>query len=145
MRQFFKTCVYFFFLTLSLSLYGDSLSLSANPSAFTINSATAGQQPNSVTNSSTTYSVTTLNTVRSINGKLSANMPTGVTLTVSLAAPTGATSLGAVSMTSVAQNLITGIPKNTTSTGKVVTYTLSATVNAAKVTNGTRTLTLTVQ
>lgn len=126
-------------------VFGDTITLSGNPSTLTINSATAGSQPNNATNASTTYSVSTSNTVRAINGKLSANMPTNVTLQVSLVAPTGATSLGSVTMTTVAANLVTGIPINTVASAKTVTYTLSATAAAAQVSNATKTLTLTLQ
>lgn len=129
----------------SLKCFGDAISLSGSPSAFTINSAVAGQQPTAVTNSSTTYSVTTTTVIRVITGKINTAMPANTTLKVTLAAPTGATSLGAVTMTTTAQNLITGIPLATVSSGKTVTYNFSATVSAAQVANATRTLTLTVQ
>ena len=137
-------------LTLLLSaapslLYCDTITLSGNPSALTINSAVAGSQPASVTNSSTTYSVSTTLTVRVITGKINTNMASGLTLQLGLAAPSGATSLGSVSMTTVAKNLITGIPINTTSSGNTVTYTFSATVSAVQASNQTKTLTLTLQ
>lgn len=126
-------------------LRADSLSLSGNPSALTISTATAGQQPNSVSNSSTSYGVITTNTVRRITGSLSSNMPSGVTLQVQLAASSGATSAGSVTMTTTATNLVTSISKNTTAPLLTVTYTLSATAAAAHVSNATVVLTLTLQ
>lgn len=145
MTRFLKNCMILYIYAVPCLLFPDALSLSGSPSVLTINSAIAGQQPNSVTNTSTTYSVTTTILVKVITGKIQSNMPSGVTLQVSLAAPAGATSLGLVSMTSVAQNLVTGIPTNTTANVKTVTYSLSATVNAAQVSNATKTLTLTLQ
>jgi hypothetical protein len=124
----------------------DTLTVSGNPSPMTINTAVAGQQPTSVSNSSTTYSVIVVSlSGRSITGQLNANMPSNVTLKVALAAQSGSTSAGSVAMSTTAQNLVTGIPIITISAPATITYTLSATVNAAQVTNGTRVLTLTLQ
>lgn len=111
----------------------------------TISSAVAGQQPSIVTNDSTTYNLTTLNSVRVITGKLNTNMPAGTILKVQLAAPVGATSSGSVSMSTTASNLVTAIPKVTVAINLSITYTFSATVSAAQVTNAAKTLTLTLQ
>jgi hypothetical protein len=120
------------------------ISISGNPSTLTINSATAGSQPNNATNSSTTYSITTVASGTTITGKLNANMPAGLTLKVQLQAPTGATSVGAVAMTTTAANLITGIGIIALQTGLTITYTLSATVAAAPVASSSVVLTLTI-
>jgi hypothetical protein len=128
-------------------LHSDTLSISANPATLTISTAIAGQQPTAVTNTSTTYSFSSLSLVtRTITGKISAAMPSNVTLHVQLANPGGgATSTGLVAMTTTAQNLVTGIPILGSGTGVTITYQLSATVSAAIVTGGTKTLTLTLQ
>lgn len=126
-------------------LLSTTLSISGNPSTLTINSATAGQQPTSATNNSTTYNATTQSSTTSILGSLNANMPSGVTLKVQLAAPTGATSAGAVAMTTTNQTLVSSIPTFTTATGLKITYTLSATAAASQVASATKTLTLTLQ
>lgn len=126
-------------------LWGDSISLSGNPSVMAISTATAGQQPNSASNASTNYNLTTTATVRKITGNLNSNMPSGVTLQIQLAASGGATSAGSVTMTTTATNLVTSISKSTTATNLTVTYNLSATAAAAQVSNATRTLTLTLQ
>ena len=139
----------FFFGILYFSwtmLYGIStLSISKNPGAFTVNSAIAGQQPSTLTDTSSTYSYTTSATITVITGALNSNMPSGVTLTAQLAAGTGATSLGLVTMTTTTQNLVTGIPSHSAGSLLTITYNFTATVSAAQTTNATRTLTLTLQ
>lgn len=140
-----KSLLFFSLFLNAATVFSDSLSLSGNPSTLTISTATAGQNPNSATNTSTTYNLTTTLTVRTINGKINSNMPTGITLKVQLAAPSGASSTGSVAMSTTAANLITGIPKATTASNLTVTYTLSATPSAVAVTNATKTLTLTLQ
>lgn len=131
--------------SLSLPLFSNSITDSGNPAALVINTATAGQNPNSVTNTSTTYSISTTTTIRRITGRINSNMPANTTLQISLVAPTGATSLGLVTMTKTTTNLVTGIPINTLASGRTITYTFSATASAATVTNATRTVTFTLQ
>lgn len=127
------------------SVFSDTLSISSNPATFTVNSAVAGQQPPSVTNTSTNYNVTTTTGAKkSISGNINSALPSGVTLQIQLTAPSGATSVGLVSMTTTAQSLVTNIPGFTTATGLTVTYQFTATVSAAQATNATRTLTLTL-
>ena len=121
-----------------------SISLSGNPLPMTINTATAGSQPNSVTDTSTTYSVLSLVTA-TIVGSLNAALPTGVSLTVTLAPPALATSAGPVIMTTTNQTLVSGIVVLVTITGLQITYKLSATVHAAPVTNATALVTFTIQ
>lgn len=145
MKHFLKYFLSLFLSAVPSFAYTDTFTLSGNPPTLTINSANAGSQPNNATNSSTTYSLSTTNSVTKITGRINSNMATGLTLRVSLAAPTGATSAGAVTMNTSAKNLVTGIPRNTISSGRTITYTLSATVSATKVTNQTKTLTLTLQ
>ena len=122
----------------------DSISLTGNPATLSISTATAGSQPNSVSDTSTTYSISTSTVVAKITGKINTAMPTNTTLKVTLAAPTGGTSAGAIAMTTTAQNLVTAIPKNTIASSLVVTYNFSATVAAATTASATRTLTLTI-
>lgn len=142
-RSLLFVCVWSFLCFFSVQ--ADTLSVSASPSAFNVTTATAGQNPAALTNTSTKYNVSTTTTIRSITGKISSNMPSGVALTVQLQAPAGGTSAGAVTMTSVAANLVTAIPKITTATNLLITYTFTATVSAAQVASATKTLTLTLQ
>ena len=132
-------------LLFPLALFSDTLSISGNPAAMSITTATAGSNPDSATDNSTTCNMTTLTVVRKVTGKINTNMPTGLTLRVQIAAPTGATSAGSVAMTTTAANLITAIPKSTTATNLEITYTLAATPTAAPATAVTRILTLTLQ
>ena len=71
-------------------------------------------------------------------------MPTGVTLSVNLQAPTGGTSAGTVALSTIAANLVTGVSQ-VAQGSLTVTYTLSATAAAAVVTtNPTVTVTYTI-
>jgi hypothetical protein len=67
-------------------------------------------------------------------------MPAGVTLTITLAASRGV-SAGAVTLSTVAQNVVTGVTARMF--GQVITYTLSATAAAGVVPLQTRIVTLT--
>lgn len=95
------------------------------------------------TDSSTTYDITTNDTSKKITGVLDFAMPAETTLEVELAAPTGATSAGAVALSAVAADLVTGI--NTVSeSGLSITYTFSATALAGVIASDTRTVTFTI-
>lgn len=121
----------------------NAISVSGNPTALTINTATAGSAPTSVTDTSTTYNVTSNATNQRITGAIDLAMPSNVTLTIALGAPSGATSAGAVSMTTTAQNLVTAI-SNVAESGLAITYTLAATVSAAVQGPSTRVVTYTI-
>lgn len=121
-----------------------ALTVSGNPGAFTVNTATAGSQPASQTDTSTTYAVTTNGSATKLTAAVGAAMPTGVTLGVNAAAPTGATSAGNLNLTTTAQNMVTGIA-NLAQSGLTLTYTFTATTSAATVSNATATVTYTVQ
>jgi hypothetical protein len=125
--------------------FAQSISASGDPGLLRINSAIAGSQPISVSNATTTYTVVTPNPNRTykITAQLNANMPTDVTLTVTLAAPTGATSLGAISLDVTARDVVTGVPRQTDAT-RSITYQLSALVTAGVIPSSTRIVTLTV-
>lgn len=127
------------------SLFSDNISISGNPPTLTISTATAGSNPNSATNNTTTYNITTTTTVRSILGKINTTMPTGTTLKVQLAPSSGASSTGSQAMGTTSVNLITNITKSTIVNNLVITYSLSATAAASPTTSATRILTLTLQ
>ena len=91
----------------------------------------------------TTYSVTNLLGTKKLVGRLNAAMPAHVALKVQVGAPSGATSTGPVTLTASNQNLVTGIGIVTQS-GLPITFTLAATVQAAVVTAGSRTVTFTL-
>lgn len=121
----------------------NQMSVSGNPGALTINAATAGSAPTSVSDASTTWGITTNQTGTKVTAAIDQAMPANVTLRVNLAAPTGATSAGAVALGTSGVDVVTGITKLSES-GKVITYTLSATAAADVVANASRTVTYTV-
>ena len=109
----------------------------------TVNSAISvggGLAPSS---DSTTYSVSNTSGVKKLIGRLNAAMPANTTLRVALAAPSGATSAGVVTLTAVDQNLVTGIGV-VNEAGLDMTFTLEASVQAGLVSSSSRTLTLTL-
>jgi hypothetical protein len=121
----------------------NELSVSAATASLTVNAATAGGAPNAVTHATTTYAITTNESNRKITGALNSNMPSGVTLSATLAAPTGATSGGKMSLSTTAADLVTGI-STLNESGKTITYELSATAAAGVVPSATKTVTLTI-
>lgn len=121
----------------------NEIAVSGNPGALTVSTATAGSQPDAATDNSTSYNITTNGTGKKITGALNSAMPAGTTLSVSLAAPAGGSSSGAVSLTTSTQNLVTGVSQ-VASSGHAITYILSATVAAGEVASTTRTVTLTL-
>lgn len=121
----------------------DEISVSGNPAALVISTATAGSEPDDATNNATTYAVTTNGTNKKITGALDSAMPANTTLAVNLTAPTSGSSAGSVALTASDADLVTGITQNAES-GLTVTYTLSATVTAGIVASDSRTVTLTL-
>ena len=121
----------------------NQISVSGNPSALVVSSATAGGAPTSATNNSTTWAITTNETNKKVTAAINTAMPTGLTLSASLAAPTGATSAGSVALGTTAADLVTGMSKQNQS-GMTITYTLDATSAAGVVSSSTKTVTFTV-
>lgn len=118
-------------------------SVSGNPGALTVDTATAGSEPDDVSNALTTYAITTNGTNKKITGSIDTAMPTGTTLKINLVAPEGATSAGDVTLSTTAADLVTGITKKKGSS-LGITYKLSATVAAGEVASATKTVTLTI-
>lgn len=116
----------------------NEIDVSGNPAALTVNSL------DPVTDNTTTYDITTNETNKKITGAIDVDMPANTTLQVNLAAPAGATSVGDVTLSTVAADLVTGI-SHVNQAGNTITYTFSAT-EAADVTMGpqTRTVTFTI-
>ncbi|QTQ38918.1 Uncharacterized protein ToN1_48240 [Aromatoleum petrolei] len=121
----------------------NELSVSGNPGALTISSATAGSAPTAVSDATTTYAITTNQSTRKITAAIDTAMPSGVTLKANLAAPTGATSAGAVTLGAVAVDAVTGI-STLNESGKTITYSLEATTAAGVVTSASKTVTFTI-
>jgi len=121
--------------------------ISAASVTLTVSTATAGSQPDSATDNSTaTYALTTNSTTadsKKITAAIDTAMPSGVTLYLTLAAPTGATSAGETEITNVAASVVTAI-EAVAESGLVMTFKLSATVSAGVVASASKTLTLTL-
>ena len=111
--------------------------------SLTITTAVAGSAPTSVTDATASWAVTTNQTGAKISASIASDMPAGLTLSSSLAAPTGGTSAGFLSLSTVAVDLVTGITK--LAQGALgVSYTLDATPAAGVVTSATRVVTYTI-
>ena len=110
----------------------DCITTSGNPSQLNISTATAGSDPTDASDSSCTYAVTTNNTSRNITAALTSAMPSGVTLSVNLTAPTGSTSNGLTALSTTNTTLVTGI-SNIAQASLSMIYNLAATVAAAQI------------
>ena len=120
----------------------NQIAVTGTPSLL-INAATAGSAPTSVQSSGNTWSVTTNQSTAMITASIPTAMPTGLTLSVNLAAPTGATSTGLTAIGTTAVNVVTGITKLNAS-GLALTYQLDATAAAGVVTSATKVVTFTI-
>jgi len=110
--------------------------------SLTITTAVAGSAPTSVTDATASWAVTTNQTGAKITASIPA-MPAGLTLSASLAAPTGGTSAGFLALSATAVDLVTGITK--LAQGSLgVSYKLDATAAAGVVTSATRVVTYTI-
>jgi hypothetical protein len=138
-------CAVAILLTMGRVATAQTLSVSGNPGLLRVSTAVAGSQPTPVANNTTTYTVTTPapNRTYKIVARLSTPMPAGITVTATFAAPTGATSLGAVALTNVDQDVVINIPRNTNSTLSI-TYSLSPNASGGVIALNSRTVTLTL-
>jgi len=119
----------------------NQIAFAGSPS-LVVNTATAGSNPTAST-SAASWAVTTNQTGSKITASIGSNMPAGLTLSVNLAAPAGASSAGAQSLSTVAVDLVTSITM--LAQGALgVTYTLDATAAAGVVASTSRTVTYTI-
>lgn len=121
----------------------NEIAVSSPTVSLTVDSAVAGSAPTSVSDATTTYAVTTNETARKITGAINTSMPTGVTLSVGLAAPSGALSAGAQPLSTTAVDLVTSM-ETVNDPSKVISYQLAATSAAGVVASAAKTVTLTV-
>lgn len=121
----------------------NSLSVSGSPT-LRVMTATAGSQPDAATDATTSYSVTTNEDGRKITGAIDLPMPSGVTLSIRLAAPAGGASAGDVALAVAPADLVTSITR-VAEVARPISYSMSATVQAGVVAPFSRTVTLTVQ
>lgn len=127
------------------AVQAQTITVSGSPGTISIQSAVAGEDLTDASNSATTYGVRTRrNRPAKITATLSTALPAGVTMRITLAEPSGATSAGAVTLTTVAQDVVTNIPGNVNVSGLTITYELSSTLAAGDVALTSRTVTLTI-
>ena len=125
------------------SARAQAIAVSGSPSTMRITSAVAGAQPTSVVDASTTYTMDPKQNNKKLVAQINAPMPTGVTLSVTLDAPPGATNVPNVALGTTAQTVVTNIDAQKKFT-LGITYTLSATPAAGVVPLQSRTVTLTI-
>jgi hypothetical protein len=120
----------------------NQIAFTGTPS-LTITTAVAGSAPTSVTDATASWAVTTNQTGAKISASILTAMPAGLTLSASLAAPTGGTSAGFLSLGTVAVDLVTVVTK--LAQGSLgVSYKLDATAAAGVVASATRVVTYTI-
>ena len=111
--------------------------------ALTITTAAAGAAPTSATDATATWAVTTNQTGAKITASIPTAMPAGLTLSVNLSPPTGATSAAYKALSTTATDLVTGVTK--VAQGSLgVLYKLDATPAAGVITSATRVVTYTI-
>jgi hypothetical protein len=130
-------------LIMASALSAQTIAVSGDPAVLTVRSATAGLEPDPASEATTTYAVTTTSPNQRIMARIDAPLPEGMTLTIRLAAPPGATSRGPVTMQTADQELVQ-IPTPGSYAGLAVSYTLTAVVRAGPVPSLGRGVTLTV-
>jgi hypothetical protein len=108
-----------------------------------ISAAVAGGAPTSVTSTGNTWAVTTNQTNAKITASIGSAMPTGVTLSANLGAPSGATSAGYLTLSTTAVDVVTGITK-LNATALSLGYKLDATSAAGVIASTTRVVTFTI-
>jgi len=97
----------------------------------------------SVSDTSTTYSISANGATKKITGQLDADMPPGTTLQINLEAPIGAASAGDVTLSLSAADLVTGIANGSWSDLQI-TYTFTVDPGTDPTAEDTRTVTLTI-
>ncbi len=120
----------------------NQIAVTGTPSLL-INAASAGNAPTSVTATGSSWAVTTNQSGAKVTASIASAMPTGVTLSVQLGAPSGATSAGLKALGTTAVDVVTGITKLNASS-LALTYQLDATAAAGVVSSSTRVVTYTV-
>src|SRR5688500_4185562 len=119
----------------------NQITFSGSPS-LVISTATAGSDPTSAS-AAGTWAVTTNQTGSKITASIGSNMPSGLTLSVNVGAPSVGASTGGQALSTTAVDVVTGITKHAQS-GMSVSYSLSATAAAGVVSSTARTVTYTI-
>lgn len=119
-----------------------SITVSGHPDVMTVRYAFAGQSPEVVTDLTTTYSMQVDSTSRVV-ARLDQAFPEGVTLTLRLEEPMGATSWGPVVLTTLDQEVVSTIASGDYS-GLEIRYELTAPTEAGTIALDDRTVVLTL-
>lgn len=119
------------------------ISISGDPAPLTTTTATAGNDPIDVTDTSTSYAVTTNGSSEKVTVSIDSPMPTGTMLCIMATAPVGATSVGSVDLSTSNQNLVTGITQ-VAQANLQVSYTFEATAAAGVLSSTSRIVTFTL-
>lgn len=131
-----KNSKLFFFtlsmLSLSQPLFGSSFRINGKLGEITLDTAIAGQNPSPRTDDSTSYSIKVDGKNASITASLQSSLPKNTKLTVEFEAPSGAVSLGPVSLDETEQVLVRNISKGMYRNLQI-TYTFSADVSAGAI------------
>jgi hypothetical protein len=122
-----------------------ALTVAAPPAALTITTAVAGNQPTTASVASTyLVQVKPVAGVKKITAALDASMPANTSLTMTMAAPTGATSAGPVVMSTTTTDMVVNLASVNPASTQAITYAFSATVAAGVLTSQSRTITFTL-
>ena len=115
-----------------------------SPALFRVTLAVAGFEPNPVIRTSTvSVRATKSNKPQQVLVSLNAAMPAGLSMTLGMTTPSGATDPGPVTLDATARALMTDI-SNTTFETETLTYTFAATAAAGVVAVQSRTVTFTI-
>lgn len=120
----------------------NQIAVTGTPS-LVVNSATAGSGPVSVQSTSNAWAVTTNQTGAKITASIASAMPTGLTLSAQLTAPSGATSAGLQALGTTSVDLVTNLTK-LNSASLSLTYQLDATAAAGVSASSARVVTYTI-
>src|SRR5262245_59264861 len=91
----------------------DAIQSRTAPGSVDITSAVAGSPPTAVSNSTGEYRVKVGNgTTKNITAALNSALPPGVTMTITMVAPPGATSVGVVTLSTTPVTVVTNVSNN---------------------------------
>lgn len=119
------------------------ISVSGDPPSLIATSATAGGNPADVTDTSTSYAVTTNGSSEKVVVNINSPMPDGTMLCIMATAPAGATSVGNVDLDTTDQNLVTGITQ-VAQANLQITYIFESTASAGVIASTSRVVTFTL-
>ena len=126
----------------------NELSVTGNPAALTVDSATAGSEPNEVEDTSTTYAITTNcgTDAKQITAQITTgdDMPANSALYITLAAPAGASSEGMKTLSSTSAEIVVSGIDAVASSGHMITYKLTVAAVAGVITSADKIVTLTI-